>query len=300
MNDENEILFSIVIPTYNREKFIVQTLESVLSQTFRSYEIIVVDNCSADKTEEILQPYIASQKIRFIKHDRNYERGRSRNTGIKSAIGKYISFLDSDDLLYENHLTAAIEMIKKYDEPEIFHLGYETKNIITGESQKFNELPEVANDLLYKGNLFSTNSIFIRRDVALVHHFSENSELSGSEDYDLWMRLAARFPIYCSNNITSVITQHDDRTMMNLDMPKIEKRIELAWNNLWEDKMIYQKYKKHKSFMFAYKEAFLALHYSMAKDKKAAFKKLVNAILFYPLIIKQKIVYAVARRIIFN
>src|SRR6266850_4794263 len=71
--------FSVVIPTYNRADMIVKTLESVFRQIYPAYEIIVVDNCSTDNTEQVLQPYIDSGKIRFIKHDRNYERARSRN-----------------------------------------------------------------------------------------------------------------------------------------------------------------------------------------------------------------------------
>ncbi|HWZ23211.1 MAG TPA: glycosyltransferase family 2 protein, partial [Cytophagaceae bacterium] len=92
---QNAPFFSIVIPTYNREKCILNTLDTVFSQTFRDYEVIVVDNCSTDQTELVLSEFISSGKIKFIKHDKNYERAKSRNTGMKAARGNFLTFLDS-------------------------------------------------------------------------------------------------------------------------------------------------------------------------------------------------------------
>jgi glycosyltransferase involved in cell wall biosynthesis len=91
--------FSIVIPTYNRADLILDTLESVLSQTYKEFEVIVVDNCSTDNTKDVLLPYIQNGSISFIQHEKNYERSKSRNTGIKHAKGDYITFLDSDDFI---------------------------------------------------------------------------------------------------------------------------------------------------------------------------------------------------------
>src|SRR2546422_10993365 len=88
--------FSVVIPTYNRAAFIKATLQSVLSQTYAHFEIIVVDNCSTDNTGEVLGPFIRAGQIQFIKHERNLERARSRNTGMKAARGDFLTLLDSD------------------------------------------------------------------------------------------------------------------------------------------------------------------------------------------------------------
>src|SRR2546425_4596308 len=83
--------FSIVIPTYNRAALIRATLESIWQQTYQHYEVIVVDNCSEDNTEEVLEPYISAGRITFIKHDQNYERARSRNTGMSAAEGDFVT-----------------------------------------------------------------------------------------------------------------------------------------------------------------------------------------------------------------
>src|ERR1044072_4848830 len=108
--------FSVVIPTYNRADFIVKTLRSVLAQTYAHREIIVVDNCSTDNTAELLDPFYPAGllapfgragQIHFTQHERNYERSRSRNTGMEAARGDFLTLLDSDDLMYPTCLEDA-------------------------------------------------------------------------------------------------------------------------------------------------------------------------------------------------
>src|SRR5947207_13525431 len=99
--------FSIVIPTYNRAAFIPATLRTVLAQTYTKFEIIVVDNCSTDKTNEVLGPFIRAQQIKFIKDEQNFERARSRNTGMDAATGDDLTLLDSDDFMYRDNLSDA-------------------------------------------------------------------------------------------------------------------------------------------------------------------------------------------------
>ncbi|HLM60373.1 MAG TPA: glycosyltransferase family 2 protein, partial [Pyrinomonadaceae bacterium] len=121
----NPLLFSIIIPTYNRESFILNTLDSVFAQTDPHYEIIVVDNCSTDDTIKILQPLADAGKIRLIQHEKNYERARSRNTGMENAKGDYLTFLDSDDFMYPDNLADAAEFAAKNPEIKCFHNLYE-------------------------------------------------------------------------------------------------------------------------------------------------------------------------------
>src|SRR5215210_3581135 len=114
-------LFSVVIPTYNRAGLILKTLNTVFSQTYSHYEIIVVDDCSTDDTERILAPYIKGGKLRFIKHEANYERACARNTGMENARGDFLTFLDSDDLMYPTNLADAADFIKANPEIKLFH-----------------------------------------------------------------------------------------------------------------------------------------------------------------------------------
>lgn len=94
--DNEKPTVSVIIPTYNRAHLIGRSIQSVLDQTYRDFEIIVVDDGSSDNTEEVITGFIDA-RIRYVRHQQNKGAGAARNTGIKLAKGKYIAFQDSDD-----------------------------------------------------------------------------------------------------------------------------------------------------------------------------------------------------------
>jgi len=93
---DKSVTVSVIIPTYNRAHLVGRAIRSVLNQTYQDFEIIVVDDCSTDNTEEIVKGF-NDHRIRYMRHDRNRGGSAARNTGIKASQGKYIAFLDSDD-----------------------------------------------------------------------------------------------------------------------------------------------------------------------------------------------------------
>ena len=101
VSGERPVLVSVVMPTYNRRAYIQESLDSVLSQDFSDYEVIVVDDGSTDGTEEVVSPY--QDRIRYIRQE-NRGAGAARNVGIRKARGQYIAFMDSDDLSRPHHL----------------------------------------------------------------------------------------------------------------------------------------------------------------------------------------------------
>ena len=117
----SNILFSVIVPTYNRESFIVKTIQSVLSQTYLNFELIIVDDGSTDNTEQVVKK-IQDKRIKYYKK-KNAERGAARNHGTNKEKGGYITFLDSDDLLYSKYLEEANSFIKKID-LKIFFINY--------------------------------------------------------------------------------------------------------------------------------------------------------------------------------
>src|SRR5690554_3150909 len=98
MISKNNILFSVIIPTYNRASLITKTIESVIDQSYQNFEIIVVDDGSTDNTKEVVK-LIMDPRLKYF-YVENGERGRARNIGTFHAEGKYVTFLDSDDLWY--------------------------------------------------------------------------------------------------------------------------------------------------------------------------------------------------------
>lgn len=105
-------LVSIIMPSYNTEKYISESIESVLNQTYTSWELIIVDDCSKDDTEKIVKTY-ADARIHFYKNSKNRGAAVSRNRALKVAKGKWVAFLDSDDLWAKNKLEKQIKFMKK-------------------------------------------------------------------------------------------------------------------------------------------------------------------------------------------
>ena len=107
-------LVSIITPMYNAEQYIGQTIDSVISQTYQNWEMIIVDDCSNDRSSEIvLEYYNKDNRIKYFKNSNNFGVSYSRNVAIKYANGKYISFLDSDDLWHHKKLEKQVEFMKK-------------------------------------------------------------------------------------------------------------------------------------------------------------------------------------------
>jgi len=186
----NPVLFSVVIPTYNRAHLVIHTIESVRKQVYTNYEIIVVDNCSTDNTTEVLRPLYEKSIIRYIQNEKNFERAYSRNVGFKNAKGDYVTLLDSDDILYPDCLHDAAEYISKNPDTRFFHCLYELVND-NYKPVKRNDFPPVHNPFkaLMEGNFISNIAVFYKKEVVNKVQFDETPILTGVEDYDFVIRV---------------------------------------------------------------------------------------------------------------
>lgn len=115
--------FSIIISAYNIETYIERAIKSVLEQTFENYELIIVNDCSKDKTLEKIQNF-KDERIIIINNEKNVGLGAVRNIGIAKAKGEYIVHLDGDDALYENTTLEKIDKLIDNDTPDIIYLGF--------------------------------------------------------------------------------------------------------------------------------------------------------------------------------
>ena len=118
--------FAVVIPTYNRATRLVNTLETVFRQEEAATEIIVIDNCSTDETPDVMSDLMETHaNLGYIRHDANLERAVSRNTGMSKATADYVTFLDSDDLMYRQNLREAGDFVVE-TRANFFHSLYES------------------------------------------------------------------------------------------------------------------------------------------------------------------------------
>ncbi|HRH65242.1 MAG TPA: glycosyltransferase family A protein, partial [Bacteroidia bacterium] len=117
--------FSIIIPTYNRRELLKQTVDSVLAQTFRDFEIIVVDDGSTDNTVQYFNENYKGNPLLAIESRENKERGAARNYGLGMAKGTYVLFLDSDDILFNDHLETLHAKILELNNPDFIATKYQ-------------------------------------------------------------------------------------------------------------------------------------------------------------------------------
>lgn len=118
----NNVKFSVIIPTYNSRNEVQNAIKSVQAQNFKNYEIIVVDDCSTDNTQQVLS---GIQNIKVIRNEENLKAGGSRNRGIKASNGEYIIFLDADDYLKDTDTLQKINDVIGNEQPDIVYLGFE-------------------------------------------------------------------------------------------------------------------------------------------------------------------------------
>jgi glycosyltransferase involved in cell wall biosynthesis len=189
---------SVIIPTYNSARFIAATLDSVLAQSFRDFEIIVVDDGSNDNTRDVLQPYL--NRINYI-CQQNSERSAARNNALSQAHGEYIAFLDSDDLwapeklarqvaVLDDHLQVSLVFSQaRYVDVDGNPVSFAGQTI---DGQPGNELVIADYSLpLLSGNVVAGGgSTAITRHRLLDEVGNFDLDLVQSEDWDMWVRLA--------------------------------------------------------------------------------------------------------------
>lgn len=180
--------FSIIIPVYNCEKTIRQTLCSVLNQSFTDYEVIVIDDCSTDKTLKIIEPF--NEKFKdfiTITNNENLGVAKSRNRAFSCANGKYAALLDGDDLWTPDKLEKQFNVIENTG-CDICCTSYEFINENSYEIKKPYYIPKFIDyKMLLKENYIGCSSAVVKRSL-LVNN-SMKSEYQ-HEDYALWLKLA--------------------------------------------------------------------------------------------------------------
>ncbi len=276
----NQPLFSVIIPTYNRAGFITRTLNSVLSQTWPHFEVLVVDDGSTDNTGEVVRS-INSPKVRYFKKE-NGERAAARNYGTARATGDYVTFLDSDDLLYPHYLQNAAESIYRYASPPFLHLAYEVTDSHGNSKVKVDSLKSDDISIFIKGNPLSCAGCFLRKDTAARFRFNEDRQLSGSEDWELWVRVAANCGLKTDNRVSAALVDHESRSVVQYPEDMLLKRKELALQYAFADKVVKEKFGRYYRQTESYWDSYIALHLILSRQNKKGMKYFYRSVLNHP------------------
>jgi glycosyltransferase involved in cell wall biosynthesis len=207
-------LISVVIPCFDQAHFLAEAIESVLAQTFRDFELLVVDDGSLDNSYEVARRYPAVRPLR----QPNRGVAAARNLGLAESRGTFSIFLDADDRLLPHALKLGMEALAK--RPQIAFAAGMSRDIredgrpIDGARRQ----PFVTQDhylhLLEDCYIWSGSSVFYRRSaVEAVGGFDES--LDAADDYELYLKLAYRYPVYCHDAVVTEYRRHGSNTTRN-------------------------------------------------------------------------------------
>jgi teichuronic acid biosynthesis glycosyltransferase TuaG len=182
-------LISIIMPAFNCEKYIGAAIESVQKQSYPDWELIVVDDCSSDRTPALIEKYAAQDpRIHLLKNAVNQGVGASRNRGVRHASGKWVAFLDSDDLWREDKLEKQIQQLEATPAARLLFTG---SAFITESGTPMDyilHVPEtISRRKLLRQNLVSCSSVLVYRECLLKYPMSESHEMH--EDFAVWLHI---------------------------------------------------------------------------------------------------------------
>lgn len=244
-------MFSIVIPLYNKELSIEDTINSVLNQSFQNFELLIINDGSTDNSAEVVER-IDDSRIRLINQN-NQGVSAARNRGIEEAKFEWIAFLDGDDLWLENHLEEFVKMFKIFPNERFFTTSFKF-------SDNRNMFKHDRNSVIFKVNDYFKESIkeyLVWTGTALIHKTCFNNVgmfdigLKMGEDTELWNRVFRRYGLVKSAVVTAIYRiEAENRTTLskdlettyvyNIDLKKINKTNESLYFKAMISDMLYQ------------------------------------------------------------
>jgi len=186
-------MVSIVMPSYNTGRFIKETIESVLAQTYTYWELLIVDDCSTDHTDEIVAPYLTDKRIHYMKNDTNCGAAVSRNRALREAKGRWIAFLDSDDLWEPDKLQKQISFMKENG----YHFSY-TNYIEINEDSITNGKSVTGPKKITKSGMYRycwMGCLTVMYDADTVG-LIQIEDIKKNNDYAMWLKVCQKATCY--------------------------------------------------------------------------------------------------------
>lgn len=240
-------MISVIIPTYNREKTIVNSVKSVLNQTYKDIEIIIVDDNSTDNTFEVIRE-LNDNRIKYIKLEKNYGACGARNIGIERSIGELIAFQDSDDIWHEDKLEKQIKFLTNTNSDVVAcAFNFFSNNRVQIKPSR--QIDNVEYDDIIRENFISTQTILGKRRCFIEDNFDVN--MPRFQDWELVIRLCKKWNInFQAEPLVDVYLQDDSISKNNLNAIEALKLIIEKNNKFFEKnkKMLSYYYRRMAEF----------------------------------------------------
>ena len=217
------MLVSIIMPAFNSSKTILDSINSVQSQTYQNWEMIIIDDGSTDNTKDIITPFLSDYRIKYLRQ-LNSGPSIARNNGINKAKGKYLAFLDSDDLWKPNKLEIQIKYLHNNPTYGLIHTNYSTfENDIKDckpfkQSSWFSKWPGYDRLLIFD----SIGTLTVLTETQLKSLGGFRKDLFGTEDWDLWIRVSKETKISKLNDDTAYYRINPDGLSQSFDKHLVE------------------------------------------------------------------------------
>ena len=191
-------LVSIIMPSYNTAKYITNSIESVLNQTYKNWELIIIDDCSTDNTDEIIKNYNSEDRIKYIKNEKNSGAAVSRNRGLREAKGKWIAFLDSDDLWCPTKLEKQILFMKENN----YYFSYTAYREIDSASRANGIIVTGPSKITKRGmyNYCWVGCLTVMYDTEKIG-LVQIEDIKKNNDYAMWLKVCKKAPCYLLNEV---------------------------------------------------------------------------------------------------
>ena len=203
---KNNGLVSVIMPSYNMAKYIAESIESIMNQTYPYWELIIVDDCSTDNTDSVVENYLSDTRIRYLKNENNSGAAISRNYALREAKGKWIAFLDSDDVWLPEKLETQIAFMLENDY-KFTCTDYRIRLNGTWLPYIYTSPKVITRRKLFNYCYFSTITVIYDREfVGLV----QIENLRKNNDYAMWFEVTKKTPCYRFPECLSYYYKHDD------------------------------------------------------------------------------------------
>lgn len=229
-------MVSIVMPTYNAEKYVKYAIDSVLCQTYSNIELLIIDDCSTDKTREILDS-VKDQRIKTSYHSYNMGVSLTRNEGIEDAQGDYIIFMDDDDLMPKDRVFDHVEFLRAH--PDIDAVGGKVFDIDSDGNVTGIWNPVVVNNPRYirakllQCGVFVNGSVTYRKRSLIEKKIRFRDKSYGLEDYELMVRLSKTGRISGIDTPALLYRRHETNTEKKVKTYKAKARKE-TWSVIYK------------------------------------------------------------------
>ena len=197
-------LISVVLPVYNAEKYLTQSIESVLTQTYQNFELLLIDDGSTDKSKEIMYSY-HDDRIKILLNKYNRGLVYSLNKGIKYAQGKYIARMDADDICLPQRFQYQVKYMEGHPEVDVCGTCIEAFSAQGSWVISYPQDDKQIKSKMFFGCAFAHPTVMMRRKTLLDNAYRYSDDFLYAEDYDLWCRMMKRCKFY---NIPRVLLKY--------------------------------------------------------------------------------------------